>query len=359
MKRILALEGGGVRAFISIQILTEVEAILRKRTSNPDYRLSEHFDLIAGTSAGAIIAALLSWGLSMDEVQKNYSSCIKDVFKPAPFYRKHLYYQYTDKYISATLQRLFKEDSGQDATFGSDHLKTLLLLVIRNATTGSPWPLCNNPDALFNQRTHEECNLDLPLWQLVRASSAAPTYFPSENIKLSPENNFEFIDGGISPYNNPSFMAYQTATLPEYNLAWETGEDKLFLLSVGAGQVKPEVPGGKHYNMHKISHAKHVIKSLMYSASVQQDLACRTVGKTIFGPEIDSELKERNDPSFPPHPCFSYTRYDRRLRDSDLKGVNKKDAKKGFELDNLKLIKFYEDLGEMYVEQHVSPNHIL
>ena len=93
-------------------------------------------------------------------------------------------------------------------------MKTRFLLVLRNATTGSPWPLTNNPKTLYNDLTLPDCNLKLPLWQFIRASVDAPTFFPSEIIKLGSQT-FEFIDGGVSPYNKPSFLAYQIATLPE------------------------------------------------------------------------------------------------------------------------------------------------
>ena len=76
-----------------------------------------------------------------------------------------------------------QEVFGRDTTLGSDKLKTVLMMVMRNATTDSPWPVSNNPFAKYNQRvrddgsSRDDCNLDIPLWQLVRASTAAPVYF--------------------------------------------------------------------------------------------------------------------------------------------------------------------------------------
>ena len=56
------------------------------------------------------------------------------------------------------------------------------MVVMRNHTTDSPWPVSNNPLAKYNDRGRKDCNLNLPLWQLVRASTAAPTFFPPEVI---------------------------------------------------------------------------------------------------------------------------------------------------------------------------------
>lgn len=57
MKRILSLEGGEIRSLYSLQVLSKVEALLKERANNPSYKLCDHFDLITGTSAGAIIGS--------------------------------------------------------------------------------------------------------------------------------------------------------------------------------------------------------------------------------------------------------------------------------------------------------------
>ena len=82
------------------------------------------------------------------------------------------------------LKGLLQEVLGKDTTLGSDDLKTLLLMVLRNATTDSPWPLSNNPRALYNDPARANNNLNIPLWQLVRASTAAPKYFPPEVVTV-------------------------------------------------------------------------------------------------------------------------------------------------------------------------------
>ncbi len=56
---------------------------------------------------------------------------------------------------------------------------------------------------------------------------------------------FVFVDGGVTPYNNPAFLMYRMATQPAYNLNWEIGEDKLLIISVGTGSA-PSVGGYKN-----------------------------------------------------------------------------------------------------------------
>lgn len=72
MKRILALSGGGVRGVFTLQILARIEELFRQEQKNKNLVLADVFDLIAGTSTGAIIAAFLSWGLPVREIEKLY-----------------------------------------------------------------------------------------------------------------------------------------------------------------------------------------------------------------------------------------------------------------------------------------------
>jgi len=125
-----------------------------------------------------------------------------------------------------------------DSTGTEGRLKTLLLAVTRNVTTDSPWPISSNPEAYYNDPKRRDSNLNMKLWQLVRASTAAPIYFPPEVIECDPtdpKKSFVFVDGGVTPYNNPAFLLYRFATDPAYNLNWDTAEDQLLLISVGTG----------------------------------------------------------------------------------------------------------------------------
>jgi patatin-like phospholipase/acyl hydrolase len=62
-KRILALDGGGIRGVLTLEYLEAIEALLRQRRNDPDLLLSDYFDLIGGTSTGSIIAAGLACGV--------------------------------------------------------------------------------------------------------------------------------------------------------------------------------------------------------------------------------------------------------------------------------------------------------
>src|ERR1700712_2610636 len=72
-KRILALDGGGIRGALSLGYLQRIEDILRKQNGNdPNFTLSDYFDLIGGTSTGSIIAACLATGMKVADIKNMY-----------------------------------------------------------------------------------------------------------------------------------------------------------------------------------------------------------------------------------------------------------------------------------------------
>ena len=229
-KKLLALDGGGIRGMITVEVLAKIENLLRAELGRgKDFRLSEYFDYVAGTSTGAIIAACISWGMSVVEIRKFYEESGKEMFDKASLL-KRFRYKYEDEKLSKKLKSVF----GEQTTLGSAKLNTLLMMVMRNATTDSPWPVSNNPKAKYNARNRDDCNLNIPLWQLIRASTAAPVFFPPEEVEMG-KQKFVFVDGGITSYNNPAFQLFLLATLEPYHLRWPTGEDNMFVVSIGTG----------------------------------------------------------------------------------------------------------------------------
>ncbi len=224
-KKILCCDGGGIRGLASVEILAKIEADLRIQLKKDDsFVLADYFDFVCGTSTGAIIATCIAAGMSMDEVRKFYVDNGKQMFDKASIFHR-LHYKYDDEPLAKTLQTVLNNRLQSDAEvghvkLGNKNLKTLLMLVLRNHTTDSPWFVSNNPYAKYNDTTRDDCNLELPLWQLVRASTAAPTFFPPEIVEFGKLKKYQFIfvDGGITTYNNPAFMAFQTVTASPYGI---------------------------------------------------------------------------------------------------------------------------------------------
>ena len=203
------------------------------------------------------------------------------------------------------------------------------MMVLRNHTTDSPWPVSNNPAGRYNQSDRHDCNLRLPLWQLVRASTAAPTFFPPEVVAFAEgtdhEYQFVFVDGGVTTYNNPAFLAFQMATAGSYGINWPTGEDQMMIVSVGTGRRPNARPGLEEDDLWLLDHAKNIPSALMNAASDGWDMACRTVGSCRFGAPVDREFGDmvvdgetgENGGSG----LFSYVRYEPDVTDAGLQAL--------------------------------------
>jgi hypothetical protein len=305
-KRMLALDGGGIRGLITIEILGRLEELLREAYGDPELVLADFFDYVGGTSTGAIIATCIARGMPIERVRHFYLLGGTVMLKPAPLLRRW-HYRHLDSGLSAALKR----ELGEETTFGDPGLQTLLLLVMRNATTDSPWPLSNNPRAFFNEVSEQEGNnLLLPLWQLIRASTAAPTYFPPQVVTVG-EQSFVFVDGAVSVYNNPAFLLYMMATLPAYRLGWERGEDRLLLVSVGTGMSPFATKSLKPSEMTLLYNAEKVPSALIYAANVEADKLCRVAGRCRFGAPLDMEIGDLAEPPADGgKKDFTYVRYD-------------------------------------------------
>lgn len=279
-KKLLALDGGGIRGVLTLGILEEIETLVGRP-------LGQYFDYIGGTSTGAIIAAGLATGMTVSKLQEFYVE-----YGPEMFDERFLLRRYKSLYTSDKLQKQLRKTFGE-ATLGDVGPKPLVLIVTRNWSTDSPWPISSNPNAVYNHRQRKDCNLQIPLWQLVRASTAAPVYFPPEVLhwdSRDPSKSFVFVDGGVTPYNNPAFLVYRMATAPEYCLEWESGEDKMLIMSVGTGSAPKLGPTFETPDRSIPSVVPGLISALMYGAEVDQDINCRAIGRCVYGNVIDREV---------------------------------------------------------------------
>lgn len=349
-RKLLALDGGGIRGVLTLEILLEMEKQLKTEMKNDDLRLSDYFDYIGGTSTGAIIAAGLSLGMRVQQLLDFYEQKGEAMFDKA-FLLKRVKYFYNEGPLLKELKNTFGTGN---IDLRSGNFKCLLLVVTMNRSTDSPWPISNNPDAMFNCDTNADCNLRIPLYQLVRASTAAPAYFRPETLQWDPNNpdkTFVFVDGGVTPYNNPSFLMYRMATQKPYNLNWETGEKKLFIASVGTGSA----PSPGTYD-HLLETLKELPNNLMYTMQVDQDINCRTVGRCIYGAPIDMELGDMvpmNDSNqvlpldSDANRHFGYVRYNADLSQNglDAAGLSHLESDEVRQMDSVKYIPQLREVG--------------
>lgn len=360
-RKLLAIDGGGIRGVLALQILAKIESILRNETKNGDYRLADYFDYVAGTSTGAIIAAGLSLGMSVGEILDFYLKNGAAMFDKAGLLHR-LRYKYESEPLAKELQFAF----GESTTLGSDGLETLLLIVLRNATTDSPWPISNNPFAKYNDQNHPANNLSFPLWQLVRASTAAPTFFPPEVITIK-DKPFIFVDGGVTMYNNPAFQMFLMATVDRYWIkappdkrGWGTGRDKMLIVSVGTGTSAGANYSLRPEEMHLLFNATSIPSALMYAALNEQDFLCRVFGDCISGPILDREI-DTMIPSAGPlrEKLFRYVRYNAELTAEGLQklGCEDIDPKSVQKMDSVDFVSELQRVGQAAATRDVDRAH--
>ena len=380
-KKILACDGGGIRGLISLGILGKLEADLRHVFGNPDLLLADYFDFICGTSTGGIIATCLSCGMPVSRVVEFYLTNGSSMFQRAKWYL-----QLREKYGAEPLAELLRRvlscqlngpgyvynEADPVIELGDQRLKGLLMLVMRNHITDSPWPVCNNPRAKYNELSRPDCNLRLPLWQLVRASAAAPTFFPPEVVTFAEgtehEYHFLFVDGGVTTYNNPAYLAFQMATAQPYNIQWPTGVDQMLIVSVGTGNAPAQRQNLRPEDLWLLDHAKSIPSALMNAATSGWDMVCRLLGECRFGGEIDGEFGAMMLPpggsatasNWTGPKQFAYVRYDpittqQQLNDLDLFQISEASMQK---MDDVSLIGELYQVGKTYADRYVDLDHL-
>ena len=186
-KRILSLDGGGTKGIIEIAFLERIESLLASRTSNPaEFRLCHYFDLIGGTSTGAIIATALALGMTAAEVKALYFRLAQKIFRKPWFGIPG----FAPRFHARGLGKVLLEVLG-DRPLESEDLKTGLAIIAKRLDTGSPWVLTNNPRSKFWNDPDRDAatgkvlhigNRHYRVREVLRASTAAPYYFsPQED----------------------------------------------------------------------------------------------------------------------------------------------------------------------------------
>jgi patatin-like phospholipase/acyl hydrolase len=366
-KRILALDGGGIRGAIALGFLKRIETLLRERHGQPDLRLCDYFDLIGGTSTGAIIATLLATGRTADEIATLYKSLGGKIFG-----NKYSYWQvgaklkasYDSRPLIDELERMFG-----DARLGGDELCTGLCVTAKRADTYSTWVFINHPKAKYYESTREGelGNKDYLLREVVRASTAAPTYFLPQRISLG-DRDACFIDGGVSMVNNPALQLFLLATLKGFPFRWPVGADKLLLVSVGTGTSTKVFDAEKIADNNILDWAGSIPDMLMHDASYQNQLMLQYLSDSPTAIEIDSEVGDLSGDLLFGRPALHYLRYQayleqpRRMDDGTMEDrpvlpFDDETLQELRKMDNAEMVEQLDQVGQIYAREGVKAGH--
>ncbi|WP_425383716.1 patatin-like phospholipase family protein [Wolbachia endosymbiont (group A) of Microdon myrmicae] len=245
VKYILSVDGGGIRGIIPAIILAEIEKRTRKR-------VAEIFDLIAGTSTGGIVVAGLCKkdqqgnpqysANDLDELYQKYGSYI---FKSSFFRRSILSWfncaQYPHKNIESILEKYFGDDTLQNT------LNNVLL---------TSYDIQNNCPFFF--KSWKEDRNFIKLRDVLRAATAAPTYFAPKYLKIN-QKEMVLVDGGVFA-NNPAACAYASGKRLFPN-------DDILLLSIGTGRTDRSIEYANSKRFGKIGWIKPLL-NVMFASSL-------------------------------------------------------------------------------------------
>ncbi|MDI9240209.1 CBASS cGAMP-activated phospholipase [Lysobacter sp. LF1] len=221
MRRILSLDGGGIRGLVSCLWLEGVEDALAQG-GKPG--LLKQFDLLAGSSTGAIVACGLAMGLPPTQLAELYRS------------NRHLIFPGMADRLWSRATRLFTQGVSAPR-YDAKGLEKVLKKVFGATTLGqakkpllvTSYDTIERKPIVFKSFKPEHANL--PMWEVCRASSAAPTYFPAFAMKVEGRAR-SMIDGGVVA-NNPTACAIAEALRKDARV--DSAQD-LVVLSVGTGQ---------------------------------------------------------------------------------------------------------------------------
>jgi uncharacterized protein len=322
-KRILALDGGGLRGVVTLGYLQRIETLLRARHGDdPAFRLCHYFDLIAGTSTGAIIAAALALGMTVDDVLGHYERLGREVFRGDWWRASGLV---VARYDAALLAEHLKRVLGANRTLGDGGIGTGLLIVTKRLDSGSVWPLGNNPRGQYFKAPEGQAwisNGEYPLWQIVRASTAAPTFFDPEPVTIATTDGRvvqtgRFVDGGVSPHNNPALQAFMYATLDGFRVNWPTGADAMLLTSVGTGAADPRKTASRLAAKEGIA----ALNSLMDDCGALVETLLQWMSSSRTARIIDGELGDLSHDLVAGAPLLSYLRYNLLLTEGAVRAL--------------------------------------
>tara|TARA_R110002167_G_scaffold45324_5_gene136353 strand:- start:3388 stop:5004 length:1617 start_codon:yes stop_codon:yes gene_type:complete len=254
--RILALDGGGLRGTFTAAVLAKWDDMLKAGSGND---LISHFDLVAGTSTGAILAIGLAIGLKPREILEFYEEKGPQIF---PKDRK-LRHWLKSKHDSATLRGLLTEVYG-DKTLEADSRCRLVIPTVR-AKQGQAEAIVtpHSPDRTAYR--------DISAVDAALASSAAPTYFDEANFD-GPIALETFLDGGVWA-NNPILPA-----LAEAVRYLKIPLDRIDVLSIGT--LSSESDFTEQLGKGKAGWAPHSV-DLFFAAQEHGALA---LAESFLGP---------------------------------------------------------------------------
>lgn len=290
--RILSIDGGGIRGIIPGQVLVSLEQKLKERTGNQDARISDFFDLIAGTSTGGILTCIYLCPnfngnptrprFSAEEAVNLYLERGGQIFDVSLWQRiRSVGGVLDEKYHAKELEKVLKD------YFGDLKLSELLKPCLITA-----YDIEKRCTKFFTQHDAKQIRKqDYYVRDVARATSAAPTYFEAERIKSLTNDPYPLIDGGVFA-NNPTLCAYAEV---RHKFDKKPTAKDMAILSIGTGCIEKQYSYSKAKNWGAIEWIRPLIDIMMSGVSETVDYQLSQIYDAVGHPEqylrVNSNLR--------------------------------------------------------------------
>jgi hypothetical protein len=360
-------------------------------------RLGDWFDLIGGTSSGAIAAAALALGYSVGELRDFFLRVTPRAFKRSFFRIPGVQSRFDFRGLTNEIEAIVK-----DSTLDSPHLITGLAIIAKRLDTGSPWIVTNNSRAAFwNDPPNLSYigNKHYRLVHLLRASNAGSHYFDpeilpimgeSEEVPFSgrnlpnwpflsvllnrfralysikkgnwrPDRHGLFIDGGMTPFNNPALALLMQAVLKQYRICWPLGPENLTIVSIGAGASRAKFSLKEVGFGGPLRWCFGALLSLMRDNEPFALTQLQWLGESLTPWPINSEIGAVSGNSPPGGAWFRFARYDVRLERDWLEklgvSLSDKEVTRLQNIDDPGVIETAYEIARLAARQQVKPEH--
>ena len=294
LTRILSIDGGGIRGIIPGQILVSLENKLKELDNNPDARIADYFDLIAGTSTGGILTCMYLCPSLEDKNRPKFTAQNA----------VDLYLDRGDEIFDISIWQKIKSAGGiADEKYSEkeleealkDYLGDLKLSDLIKPCLITSYDIKKRKGHFF--RSHKakiESQYNFLVREAARATSAAPTYFEVARAKADDMLVYPLIDGGVF-VNNPALCAYSEAR------GWNFGSEKdkpkaaeMMILSIGTGGKEKSYEYKKAKDWGMVQWLQPIIDIMMSGAADVVDYQLEQIYDAVGKPDqylrIDPDL---------------------------------------------------------------------
>lgn len=306
--RILSIDGGGLRGVIAVRILKKIEEYINSKQPishiphfQPNIKITDKLNLIAGTSTGALLACAMTVPkpdvripkpkFTLDEISKIYEDRGKEIFPnnwwEAPYrWGKSLI---MPQFSTKGLEEVLKDSLGDHNL--SDGIVNLFIPSFNLKT--------NSPLIFTSRKAWEDSNFTVSMYHACRASSAAPSFLKPYEFKYN-QQDVLCIDGGVF-MNNPSMNAIaEVLKHRDHYKIDESNIKDIFLLSISTGKHNKQEVGfsAKHFG-GKLIWASPVTKIMMSGQSSATNYSAKQAlninGSTVNYYRIEIDLLNNNE----------------------------------------------------------------